>query len=92
VGLRVTAIVRRGGPRCVGSDRYPRSVRALAELLTICACALTIGGFAVRHIMGRLGRKKLQSNREFVKQLEQENRELDEMLDRIKRSDKERGA
>jgi hypothetical protein len=69
-------------------------LRALAELLTICACALTIGGFAVRHIMERLGRKRLppESTGEQIKRLEQENRELDELLDRIRRSDKEGGS
>jgi hypothetical protein len=66
-------------------------LRALAELLTICACALTIGGFAVRHVMDRLGRKRLppESNREYLARLEQENKELDEMLDRIRQSEEE---
>ena len=67
-------------------------MKALAELLTICAGALTIGGFAVRHVMNRLGRKKLppESGRDYVKRLEEENRELDEMLDNIRRTDDER--
>ena len=67
-------------------------MKAIAELLTICAGALTVGGFAVRHVMDRLGRKKLaaESTRDHVKRLEQENRELDEMLDNIGRTDNER--
>jgi hypothetical protein len=61
--------------------------------LTICACALTIGGFAVRHVMDRLGRKRLppESHHERVTRLEQENRELDEMLDKIRRREEEGG-
>jgi hypothetical protein len=67
-------------------------LKAIAELLTICAGALTVGGFAVRHVMDRLGRKRLaaESTRDHVKRLEQENRELDEMLDNIGRTDNER--
>ena len=67
-------------------------MKAIAELLTICAGALTVGGFAVRHVMDRLGRKRLaaESTRDHVKRLEQENRELDEMLDNIGRTDNER--
>jgi hypothetical protein len=67
-------------------------LKALAELLTICAGALTVGGFAVRYVMNRLGRKKLpqESNRERVRRLEQENRELDELLDNIRRTDDKR--
>ena len=66
-------------------------MRAVAELLTICACALTIGGFAVRHVMNRLGQKRLppESNREYVARLEEENRELDQMLDKIRRGEEE---
>ena len=66
-------------------------MRALAELLTIVACALTIGGFAVRHVMDRLGRKRLPpaSNRDHVRRLEQENREIDELLENIRSTDKE---
>jgi hypothetical protein len=69
-------------------------LRAVAELLTICACALTIGGFAVRHVMDRLGRKRLppESNRDYVARLEQENRELDEMLDKLKRRERDEGG
>ncbi len=64
-------------------------MKALAELLTICAAGLTIGGFAVRYLMDRLGRKKLppESNRDYLKRLEQENRELDEMLDNLRRTE-----
>jgi hypothetical protein len=67
-------------------------LKALAELLTICAGALTVGGFAVRHVMNRLGRNKLppESNRDRVKRLEEENRELDELLDNIRRTDDKR--
>ena len=42
--------------------------------------------------MDRLGRKKLppESNRTYVKRMEEENRELDEMLDNLRRTDNER--
>jgi len=46
-------------------------LRALAELVTICAGALTICGFTVRYVMDRLGRKRLppESTRDHVKQI-----------------------
>ena len=66
-------------------------MRALAELLTIVACCLTIGGFAVRFLMDRNSRRRaIPSHRDEIKRLEAENRELDELLDNIRGSDKER--
>ena len=67
-------------------------MRLLVELVTLAGGLVTLGGYVVNRMSTRLNRRHQQpgeSHAAYVRRMQLENRELDELLEDISKSDKE---
>ena len=67
-------------------------MRLLVEMVTLTGGLVTLGGFVINRVSKRLNRRHQQpdeSHAEFVRRMQLENRELDELREEITETKRE---